>query len=81
MEIKVLGPGCQKCNKLFELAQRVVVDVGVDATVTKVTELTEMAAAGVVVPPGLVIDGELRSVGKLPRAARIAEWIREAAGG
>jgi small redox-active disulfide protein 2 len=79
MEVKVLGPGCQKCDKLYELTRRAVADAGVDATVTKVTELTEMAAAGVVVPPGLVIDGELISAGKVPRSARIAEWLREAA--
>ncbi len=79
MEIKVLGPGCKKCNKLYEIAQRAVADAGVDAEVIKVTELPEMAAAGVVVPPGLLIGGELKSVGKVPRAARIVEWIREAA--
>ena len=80
MEIKVLGPGCAKCDKLLELAQRTVADSGVDATVIKVDRLDQIAAAGIVIPPGLVIDGQLKCAGQVPRAARIAGGIKEAAG-
>lgn len=81
MEIKILGPGCAKCNKLYELALRAVEDTGADATIAKVTALDQDAAYGAVFLPGLVVDGELKSSGKVPRAARIAQWIREAEGG
>ncbi len=79
MEIKILGPGCPKCGKLYEQAARAVADTGVDATLTKVEQLDQIASYGVVFPPGLVIDGELKSAGKVPRVNRIAQWIREAA--
>jgi small redox-active disulfide protein 2 len=78
MEIKVLGPGCAKCKKLYDLTLAVVKEVGVDATVTKVERLDEIMAHGIVFTPGLIIDGKVVSTGKLPKAAKISAWIQEA---
>ena len=78
MEIKVLGPGCARCKKLYDLTLAAVQEAGVDATVTKVERLDEIAAHGIAFTPGLVIDGEVVSAGKLPRPAQIVAWIQGA---
>ena len=78
MEIKVLGPGCAKCKKLYDRTLEAVQEAGVDATVTKVERLDEIASHGVAFTPGLVIDGKVVSAGRLPRAPQIVAWIQEA---
>ena len=78
MEIKVLGPGCAKCKKLYERTLEAVQEAGVDATVTKVERLDQIASHGVAFTPGLVIDGIVVSMGKLPRASQIVAWVQGA---
>ena len=80
MEIKVLGPGCPKCKKLYDLTLAAVQEAGVDASVTKVERLDEIAAHGIVFTPGLVIDGEVLSTGKIPKVPQIIAWIQKASG-
>ena len=79
MEIKILGTGCAKCHKLYEEAAKAVSEAGVEATLTKVEQLDQMAAYGMVFPPGLVIDGELKSSGKIPKVSKMVQWLRESA--
>ena len=79
MKIEVLGTSCDKCNKLYAIVQEAVARAGVDVELTKVETLEELMRHGVVLPPGLVIDGKLRSQGKLPKPAQLAAWIEEAA--
>ena len=55
MEVKVLGPGCAKCKKLYEEADNVIKQLGVPATLTKVDKLSEIAAYSVLMTPALVI--------------------------
>ncbi len=78
MEIKVLGPGCAKCNKLYEETQKAVGEAGVDATVVKVEAINEIAEMGVLFTPALVIDGEVKSSGSVLKSAKIAALLREA---
>ena len=75
MKVQVLGTGCAKCTKLYEAVEQAIADSSVDAELEKVKELEEIAAFGVVMTPGLVIDGEVKSVGKLPKALQIAQWL------
>ncbi len=80
MEIKILGTGCAKCNKLFQLTSKAVSSSGVDATVQKIGKIEEIMAYGVMMTPALVIDGQVKSVGRVPPARRIADWIAAAKG-
>ena len=66
MEIKVLGPGCRNCEKLEADAKQAVKEAGADSTVTKVTDMTEIMRYGVLSTPGLVINGKVKSYGRLP---------------
>ncbi|MFZ2629270.1 MAG: thioredoxin family protein [Rugosibacter sp.] len=77
--IKILGPGCANCKKLEEVARSAVASLKVDAEVSKVTDMREIIAAGVLKTPGLVINGKLVSSGRIPAPAMVAEWIQAAA--
>ncbi len=75
MEIKVLGVGCSKCKAQFDEARKAIDETGVDATLTKIERLDEIADHGVMFPPALVIDGEVKSSGKVLTAAKIAALL------
>ena len=75
MDIKVLGRGCVKCHLTEEIVKKAVVECGVTASVEKVTGILEMADYGVFVPPAVVVDGEIISVGKIPIKEDIKKWI------
>lgn len=79
MEIKVLGPGCANCNKLETMTTEVVKELGIDATVEKITDIKEIAMSGVLLTPGLIIDGEIILSGKLPSKSQLAELVAKAA--
>ncbi|MDY0223365.1 MAG: thioredoxin family protein [Desulfobacterium sp.] len=75
MEIKVLGSGCAKCKKTEDLIKQVVNEAKIEARVEKVTDLMEIAGYGVFGTPAIVIDGQVKSVGKIPTKQEILNWI------
>lgn len=76
MDIKVLGPGCAKCKKTEELVKQVLSEVNVEASVEKVSDLMEIAGYGVFGTPAVVVNGEVKSVGKIPTKQEILNWIK-----
>lgn len=79
MKIQVLGTGCMKCNKLYAEVERAIAQAGVSAELSKVEKLEEIVKFGTLFTPGLVIDGEVKSQGKLPGLEQIVSWINQAA--
>jgi small redox-active disulfide protein 2 len=77
MEIKVLGPGCQRCEQTKKNVEEAVVEAGIDAQIEKVTNVMEIAKYGVFGTPAVVVDGEVKSVGKIPEKEEIKKWIKE----
>jgi small redox-active disulfide protein 2 len=75
-KIEILGTGCAKCNKLEENAKKAVQLAGADATVTKISDLAQIANYGVMITPALVLDGQVKVVGKIPTPEAIAEWLK-----
>ncbi len=75
MEIKILGTGCPKCNKLEQLVKEVVQEKGSDAVVEKVTDVNQIARAGVMLTPALMIDGDVKLAGKVPSKDDLAKMI------
>ncbi len=65
MKIQILGTGCPKCKQLEANAREALVKKGVAAEIEKVTNIDDIMAMGVMMTPALVIDGEVRSVGKV----------------
>ncbi len=80
MEIKVLGTGCAKCKQLERTVRAAVDELGLDATVEKVTELTDIMEYGLMSTPGLVVDGEVRLAGRLPKLAEVKSILERAGG-
>lgn len=64
-KIKVLGPGCAKCNKLTENAEQACREAGVEFEIEKISELKQMMKYGVMMTPALVIDGVVKCVGRV----------------
>lgn len=77
MDIKVLGPGCPKCHETERLVKEVVDESGKDAKIEKVTDLMKIAGYGVFGTPAVVVDGEVKSVGKIPKKEEIISWIKK----
>jgi len=78
MDIKVLGPGCPKCKEVEKLAMDAVRESGVAANVEKISDLKDIMSYGVFSTPAVVIDGEVKSVGKVPSKKEFLSWIKPA---
>jgi len=76
MEIKVLGPGCPKCEQTLKIVQEALAEAGVSADVEKVTDAMKIAGYGVFGTPALVVDGEVKSVGKIPGKEDVKSWLK-----
>jgi small redox-active disulfide protein 2 len=77
MEIKVLGPGCPKCKQTEKVVREAVSEAGVAADVEKVTDVMKIAGYGVLGTPAVVVDGEVKSVGKIPSKEEIKSWLQQ----
>lgn len=71
MHVKILGPGCKNCHTLEKRTREALAELGMEATVESVTDYGEIAAAGVMKTPGLVVDDELVLSGKVPKVKEI----------
>ena len=76
MEIKVLGPGCAKCEQTEKTVKEAVAEKGIDARIDKVTDVMEIAKYGVFGTPAVVVDGEVKSVGKIPKKEEVLSWLK-----
>ena len=70
-KLQILGTGCPKCKKLYEAAQQAVSEAGIEAEVLKVEDMNEIVKFGVMMTPALVVDGEVKVVGRVARADEI----------
>ena len=75
MKIQILGAGCPKCKQLEANAREAVATKGVEAKIEKVTDIDEIMEMGVMITPALVIDGEVKSVGKVLTPDQIAAQL------
>ncbi|MBU0743550.1 TM0996/MTH895 family glutaredoxin-like protein [bacterium] len=69
--IKILGTGCDKCETLAARAREAAENLGQDFEIEKVSKVAEIMAYGVMLTPALVVDGEVKAVGKVPSVAEI----------
>ena len=76
MKIEVLGMGCANCNKLYQNALEAVKLSGKEIEVMKVEDIRKIMEYGVLSTPALVIDGVVKTAGKLPKAEEIKKWIK-----
>ena len=78
MEIKVLGPGCAKCQQTEKVVKEAIAEAGITAEVEKVTDMMKIAGFGVFGTPAVVVNGEVKSVGKIPKKDEIKKWLAAA---
>jgi small redox-active disulfide protein 2 len=76
--IKILGTGCRKCRQLADNAKAAADQLGADCEVEKITELNQIMQHGVMMTPGLVIDDQVRSSGKVPSVEEIKSMLHGA---
>jgi small redox-active disulfide protein 2 len=77
MKIAILGPGCAKCRQLYENTRKALEEAGVEAEVTKVEDIQEISRYNVFMTPALVIDGTVKSTGKVVKPEQIKKWVSE----
>ena len=77
MKIQILGPGCAKCTKLAENAVSAAKELGVEYELEKISDINQIMAFGVMMTPGLVVDGEVKSVGKVPSLDEVKKMLRD----
>jgi small redox-active disulfide protein 2 len=76
MKIQILGSGCAKCKTLEERVRQLVAKHQFPVEVEKVTDLQEIIKYGIMMTPGLVIDGVVKSVGSIPKDDQLLEWMK-----
>ena len=74
-KIQILGTGCTKCKKLAENTEVAAKSLGLDFQIEKVTDIKEILKFGVMLTPALVIDGQVKVVGKVPSPQDIKKLL------
>lgn len=75
MDIKILGPGCKRCAQLEQRTTEALGQLGIDASVTKVTDVGEIAGYGVMATPALVLDGTVVVSGRVPTTRHLRQLL------
>ncbi len=81
MEVKILGGGCANCARLEKVARQALDEMGVEATVTKVTDFRKIMEYDILTTPGLVINEKVVSSGRVPSRAEVTSMIATALAG
>jgi small redox-active disulfide protein 2 len=76
MKIIVYGTGCANCKLLEKKTEDAIKELGLDAEIVKIQEIDQIFEAGITGTPGLGIDGEIKSVGRVPSVDEIKKWIK-----
>jgi small redox-active disulfide protein 2 len=76
VNIKIAGPGCRNCNELDRRVKAVLESIGCEATLLHLTDFRDIAAAGVMATPGLIVNDKVVSQGKVPDEATIRGWLQ-----
>lgn len=77
MNVKILGPGCPRCENLERKVRNLVEEHQLNVEVEKVTDIDAMISYGMMMSPGLVVDGELKSSGTVPKDKQLLAWFTE----
>ncbi|BAO28204.1 thioredoxin family protein [Sulfuritalea hydrogenivorans] len=78
MQIKILGTGCAKCQRLEQLTREVVAELGIEAEFDHVRDMKAIMAYPIMTTPALVVDEEVMVFGRMPSKDEIAGWLKQA---
>jgi len=77
ISVKILGTGCKKCQTLEHNVRELAAKNNIDAAIEKVTDIQEIISYGIMMTPGLVIDGKVVSSGIIPKDEQIISWLNK----
>ena len=77
MKIEVLGTGCTTCNTAEAVVKEAVEKSGIEAQVIKISDRVEIAKAGVLITPAVIVEGQVMMMGKIPEVDDVLNWISE----
>ncbi len=78
MKIKILGPGCARCNQVEQTTREVVKELGIDASLEHVKDINKIMEYPILYTPGLVLNEELVCSGRIPTKAEVTQFITTA---
>ena len=76
MKIQIVGPGCRNCQTLARNAETAASELGLDCEIEKITDTDAIVASGVMMTPGLIVDGEIKSTGKVASPEQIKSMLQ-----
>ena len=76
MKIEILGTGCPKCKQLEENARKAVEEMKINAEIVKVSDISKIVEYGIMTTPAIVINGEVKSYGKISTVEEIKKWLK-----
>jgi small redox-active disulfide protein 2 len=77
LDIKVLGPGCANCIKLENLVREVVSENNLPAQIEKITDPQKFMDYGIMITPGLIVNGKVLAMGKIPTKSTLEHWLKD----
>jgi len=77
MKIQILGIGCPKCKQTEANAIEAIKNLGFDAEIEKITDLNKITDFGIMATPGLVVDGDVKFSGKIPKVSEIEQALKQ----
>jgi len=75
LTIKVLGFGCANCKRVEQIARKVVTEMALEAEIIKVTDYKDIMAYNILSTPGLVVNEQVVSSGRIPTPAEVTTWL------
>lgn len=76
MKVQIYGTGCARCNMLEKAAKQAISEMGIKAEVVKVTDINQIVEAGILATPGFAVEGDVKSMGRVPSLDEIKKWIK-----
>lgn len=77
MQIKILGPGCPRCEEVYKRTNEVLQEMSLTAEVEKVKDIQKIMEFKILATPGLIVNGKIKCTGKIPAKSQIKQWIEE----
>lgn len=75
-DIKVLGPGCKRCDAVEAMVKQSAAALGLEITIEKISDYAQIAGYGIASTPGIVIDGKVVHAGGLPKEDDLKRWLQ-----
>ncbi len=77
MKVQVYGTGCANCKALEKSVKKAVEELNMDVEIVKIDKMEKILEAGLLSTPGFAVEGEMKSMGRVPSVDEIKKWIKE----